>query len=92
MRTDVDTKSVTHASAIHGGARITRTYRAAGLTFTCPRRCGAAKSAGAISLARAVVRRTQFFFFIVGAEGCRGELHGAKNDSRPWIVVSGLAR
>ena len=31
---DVETQSVTHASTLHGGSRIARTYRAAGLTLT----------------------------------------------------------
>ena len=30
--------------------------------------------------------------FLIGAEGCRGELHSARNDSCTWIVDAGLAR
>ena len=43
---DVQTQSVTHPSTFNGGARIPRTYRSAGLTFTCLKRCGKQQSEG----------------------------------------------
>ena len=67
---DVETQWVKHAPTLNGGARINRTYRAAGPPFSCPRRCGE-KIGLTHYMAFTAIRRSLVFSLVPRHAYCR---------------------